>query len=165
MPDTPRDYALVDAKLAKLQHLRQLSRLWDNSLSLPGTRLRVGLESLIGLLPIGGDAIGLLLSSYILLQAFSLGLPRSLLIQMLFNILLDGVVGSVPVLGDLFDTAWKANTRNVSLLEAHLRAPTVSPSANRWFGFVLVSSLLLIGVCLMGLGFVLLSRMLQQFKL
>ena len=76
MPDTPRDYALVDAKLAKLQHLRQLSRLWDDSLSLPGTRLRVGLESLVGLLPIGGDAIGLLLSSYILLQAFSLGLPR-----------------------------------------------------------------------------------------
>ena len=61
---------------------------------------------------------------------------------MLFNVLLDGLVGSIPLLGDLFDTTWKANTRNVNLLEGYLRTPRVSPTTNRWFELVLVGVLL-----------------------
>jgi len=115
-----------DAKLAKLQKLRKISDLWDRSLSVPGTNFKVGLESLVGLLPVGGDVIGILLSVYILFQAIQFRLPSSILFRMLFNILLDGVVGSVPIVGDIFDTTWKANTKNVNLLEAHIREPVKS---------------------------------------
>lgn len=118
--------------LATLNHLRQISNLWDRALAVPGTRFRVGFESLLGLLPIGGDMIGILLSSYILIRAAQLGLPAVILTRMLFNLLLDGIVGSVPILGDLFDTTWKANTRNVNLLETHLQSPHPTQRTNRW---------------------------------
>ena len=125
-----------------LNHLRYLSNLWDRALSVPGTRFRVGFESLLGLLPIGGDVIGILLSSYILLRAAQLGLPAAILARMLFNLLLDGVVGSVPILGDLFDTTWKANTRNVNLLEAYLQSSHSPQRTNRWFLLGLLGVLL-----------------------
>jgi hypothetical protein len=129
--------SLPAAKLAKLEHLRSLSVLWDESLRIPGTKFRVGLESVIGLLPFGGDAIGIVLSCYILFRAIQFGLPQSILLRMALNILIDGVVGTIPLIGDLFDSTWKANTRNVNLLEAHLRHPRSSHSANRRFVILL----------------------------
>ncbi|GAC1470018.1 MAG: hypothetical protein NVSMB70_15100 [Chamaesiphon sp.] len=79
----------VDPKLVKLNHLRHLSYLWDNSLRIPGTNFRVGIEAIIGLLPIGGDIMGLIFSTYILLQAVQMSLPKLTLLRMVFNILLD----------------------------------------------------------------------------
>lgn len=124
----------TDPRLAQLQHLRKLSDLWDRSIVIPGIKFRIGLESLVGLIPLGGDAIGILLSIYILFQSLQFHLPRTVLLRMLFNIILDGVVGSIPILGDLFDTTWKANTRNVNLLEAHLRVqePVNIPQTDKW---------------------------------
>lgn len=139
---------LQPSTIAKLERLRYLSNIWDNALSVPGTKLRVGLESIIGLLPFGGDAIGLLLSCYILFHAIQFKLPKTILLRMVANILIDAVGGVVPVFGDLFDTAWKANTRNVDLLEAHLHRPTVSHSANRRFLFLLWLGILSIAVIL-----------------
>jgi Domain of unknown function (DUF4112) len=137
-----------DAKLAKLQRLRKLSDLWDRSIAVPGTEFRVGLESIIGLLPVGGDVIGVLMSLYILFQAIQFKLPMSVLVRMLFNIVIDGVVGSVPILGDLFDTTWKANTKNVNLLEAHIREPIKNRKKDQWFVTllfgVLISALVLL---------------------
>ena len=147
-----RDHSLTAPTLGKLQQLRRLSHLWDNWLGIPGTRWRVGLESLVGFLPFGGDAIGIILSSYIVLQALQFGLPRSLLLRMIGNVVLDGVVGSVPILGDLFDTTWKANTRNVNLLEVHLQAPTASPPVQRGFLLLLFGGLLLLLTVLVILG-------------
>jgi hypothetical protein len=121
------------AQLVKVQQLRKISDLWDRSLRVPGTNFKVGLESLVGLLPVGGDVIGILLSVYILFQAVQLRLPSSILLRMLINILIDGVVGSIPVVGDIFDTTWKANTKNVNLLEAHIREPVHSQRTNKWF--------------------------------
>jgi Domain of unknown function (DUF4112) len=137
----------------KLTHLRRISDLWDRALGIPGTPWRVGLESLIGLLPFGGDFIGLILSGYIVFRAVEFGLPRTLLLRMLFNILLDALVGSVPILGDLFDTTWKANTKNVNLLEAHLAAPVASHQADRWFFWLLLGGILLAGMILLALFF------------
>ncbi len=148
----PLDLVLTDHRLAKLNHLRRLSYLWDKSLSVPGTSFRVGLESLVGILPVGGDIVGMVLSTYILLQAVQLGLPKAVLVRMVLNIVLDGVVGSVPILGDLFDTAWKANTRNVNLLEAHLRSPQSSRNADRWFFFLLFAGLMLVMAALTAVG-------------
>lgn len=135
-------------QLAQLKHLQQLSYLWDNSLGVPGTRWRLGLESLIGFIPYGGDALGVVMSCYIVWRAMEFGLPQSLLGQMLWNLLLDGLVGTVPMLGDIFDTTWKANTRNVRLLENHLQLPsTERKRANR--GLVLLA---LLGMALLLLG-------------
>ena len=136
MLDQPSQSALSlpPDRIAKLAHLRKLSVLWDESLRIPGTNFRVGLESVIGLLPFGGDAIGIGLSCYILYHAVQFKLPQSVLLKMVSNILIDGIAGSVPVLGDLFDSTWKANTRNVDLLEQHLRHPTKSsPIVSRKF--------------------------------
>ncbi len=135
MLDQPnhRALSLPAAKLAKLEHLRSLSVLWDESLRIPGTNFRVGLEAIIGFLPFGGDAIGILLSCYILFHAVQFRLPQSILLRMALNILIDGVIGTVPIIGDLFDSTWKANTRNVNLLEKHLQNPRSSHSANRRF--------------------------------
>lgn len=134
----------TDSKLAKLQRLRKLSDLWDRSIGVPGTKFRVGLESLIGLLPVGGDFIGILMSTYILFQAIEFKLPASVLVKMLFNIIIDGSVGSIPILGDLFDTTWKANTKNVNLLEAHLREPIKSRQKDKWLLYVLLAVLVII---------------------
>jgi hypothetical protein len=141
-----------ETKLAKLRHLRKLSDLWDRSVGVPGTKFRVGLESLIGLLPIGGDVIGIILSVYILFQAIQFRLPLTILVRMLFNIILDGAVGSIPILGDLFDTTWKANTRNVNLLEAHLRDPVRSKQTNQWFLFLLLTVLIVVLVCFVAIS-------------
>jgi Domain of unknown function (DUF4112) len=152
---------LPPATIAKLERLRSLSNLWDNALRIPGTKLRVGLESLIGLLPFGGDIIGLLLSCYILFYAIQFKLPKTLLLRMVSNIIIDAVVGVVPFFGDLFDTAWKANSRNVDLLEAHLQKPNLSHSANRRFLFLLWTGItaiviILIGFCVLSIKLLLL---------
>jgi Domain of unknown function (DUF4112) len=145
---------LQPATISKLERLRSLSNLWDNALRVPGTKLRVGLESIIGLLPFGGDLIGLLLSCYILFHAIQFQLPKTILLRMVSNIIIDAVVGVVPIFGDLFDTAWKANTRNVNLLETHLQQPTLSHSANRrflvllWLGIGAIV-IILIAICVL----------------
>lgn len=144
-------YMSYDSKLAKLQQLRKLSDLWDRSLGIPGTRYRVGLESLVGLLPVGGDVIGIMFSLYIFLQAIQFKLPKEVLLRMLFNIVIDGVVGSIPVLGDLFDTTWKANTKNVNLLEAHLREPVKSRKSDRWFLTLVFGVLILVLIVLISI--------------
>ncbi len=154
MPPTfrPQNNELPNAQSAKLRHLRQVSNLWDNYLGIPGTRFRVGLESLVGLLPFGGDAIGIILSSYIVLQALQFRLSKQVLTRMIFNIILDGLAGSVPILGDLFDTTWKANTRNVNLLEEYLSTPKSSQLVNRWFLLLLFGGLFLALVTLAVMG-------------
>jgi Domain of unknown function (DUF4112) len=132
-----------ESALEILANLRRLSNLWDRALGIPGTKWRVGLDSMVGLLPVGGDAVGLLISTYILWQAVQFGLPKTILVRMVFNVLLDALVGSVPLLGDLFDTAWKANTKNVNLLEAHLKQPQLSQKADRRFLVLLFGGLIL----------------------
>src|SRR4026209_980444 len=82
--------------------LQQLPWLLDSSIPVPGTRLTVGIDALIGLFPVIGDLIGVALSSYIVSQASRLGAPRSVLLRMSFNVFLEGVVGIVPIAGDLF---------------------------------------------------------------
>ena len=111
----------------------------------------------MGLIPGAGDFLGTALSAYFVIEAARLGLPRSTLGRMVFNILLEGVVGSVPVLGDLFDFAWKANIQNVALLEAHLNAPHKSEKVDRWFIFLLLAGLLIFSVGLVTLSVLILK--------
>ena len=99
---------------------RTVSTLMDGAVRVPGTGFRVGIDPLLGLVPFGGDTVAFVLSLYPVVEAARLGLPRSTLARMLLNVGVDFLVGSVPVLGTLFDAVWKANERNVRLMERHL---------------------------------------------
>jgi hypothetical protein len=106
----------------RVERLRQLAHLLDDRFRIPGTKYRIGLDGLVGLVPGVGDAVTTLISLYIVLEARRLGLPVSKLGRMGLNVGLDAVLGAVPLVGDLFDVAWKANRRNVALLLDHLEA-------------------------------------------
>jgi len=102
-----------------LRRLDKLSQFLDNAFAIPGTRFRIGLDGIIGLIPGIGDAAGAVLSIYVILQAARLGLPVSTLLRMLGNVAIETVVGAVPIVGDIFDIVWKANTKNMALLRRH----------------------------------------------
>jgi Domain of unknown function (DUF4112) len=112
--------AAVDPR--SIERLQQLAYLLDDRFRIPGTSYRIGLDGLIGLMPGVGDAVTTLLALYIVLEARRLGLPLTKLGRMGLNVGVDAVLGAVPLLGDLFDVAWKANRRNLALLLDHLDA-------------------------------------------
>jgi len=128
----------------RVGRLRRLSYLLDNSIPIPGTPFRIGLDSIIGLVPGIGDFVGGAFSLYIILEAARLGAPRSLLARMGWNVAIDVLVGTVPLLGDLFDAGWKANMRNLALLERQVDRPLDSARANRRFVMLVGSALLLL---------------------
>ncbi|GAC1346455.1 MAG: hypothetical protein NVSMB18_28740 [Acetobacteraceae bacterium] len=116
MPAATFDARPIDAA-ARLARLRRLAWLLDAQFHLPGTKFRFGVNSLIGLWPIAGDVSLGLVSLLIVWEAKRLGAPTALIGQMLANVALEVIGGSVPLLGDLFDMAFKANLRNLALLE------------------------------------------------
>lgn len=108
---------------AALRRARSLARLLDSAFRLPGTRWRFGWDVLIGLVPGIGDLIMAAASVYIIRLAGELGVPLLIRLRMLANVLLDFIVGSVPLAGDLFDAGFKANLRNVALIERYRIVP------------------------------------------
>src|SRR5215475_5058799 len=111
---------------ARFKRVRLLSRLLDEQFRIPGTTYRVGLDGLLGLIPGVGDAVGALLSAYILYEAIRLGAPNTVLLRMMANIGIDAVGGVIPIVGDIFDMAWKANKKNAALLHAYLASHRTS---------------------------------------
>ena len=105
----------------RLARLRALARLLDARFGIPGTRFSFGADSLLGLIPGVGDAATALISLYILLEARRLGARPTTLARMGWNVALDLGLGAVPLVGDVFDLFWKANVKNIELLEADLR--------------------------------------------
>ncbi|MBC7660938.1 MAG: DUF4112 domain-containing protein [Chitinophagaceae bacterium] len=116
----------------QLAFIRRLSYLLDDAFLIPGTRFRIGLDPIIGLIPGIGDAFTSLISTYIVFAAMKMNISRWTLVRMIFNILVDSVIGIVPVAGDLFDAVWKSNEKNRILLEKNLANPQAK-SADRWF--------------------------------
>ncbi|HET9984122.1 MAG TPA: DUF4112 domain-containing protein [Longimicrobiales bacterium] len=106
-----------------LQRLRTLGSIMDELVVIRGTRIRIGLDPVLGLIPGVGDFIGASISMYALFVAARLGTPPSVVLRMAGNILVDAVLGSVPFLGDLFDVGWKSNLRNIALLERYAATP------------------------------------------
>lgn len=105
--------------LARIARLRRLAWIMDGLGRIPGTRLRFGLNGVIGLAPWAGDALLAAISLYIVFEAARLGLPRAKIVRMLLNVGIEAALGAVPILGDLLDVAWKANLRNVDIVDAH----------------------------------------------
>ena len=107
------------SRRAALDRLDRLATMFDTAFILPGTNVRFGVESLLRLVPGIGDAAASALSLYLLYEASRLGVPRLLLARMAANVVLEGVVGTVPFAGDAFDVLFRANRRNVALLREH----------------------------------------------
>jgi hypothetical protein len=113
-----------------LARARTIARLLDSAVGVPGTGIRFGLDPVMGLVPGLGDLTGMLLSGYLVLLGGRLGVSRAVLARMLANIAVDTVGGTVPLIGDLFDVAWKSNMRNVALLERAIGAPAATRRAS-----------------------------------
>lgn len=106
-------------QLRRLRRIGTIARLMDTAIGIPGTRLRFGADSIFGLIPVVGDAGGALVGLYIVNEARRLGVPPAKLAQMLGNVAADGLVGSVPLLGDVFDLFFKSHRRNFDLILDH----------------------------------------------
>lgn len=150
MKPSPRRDLPHDARAVR-ERLSRFAWLLDSSIPIPGTGWRIGLDALIGLVPGLGDVLGVLFSSYILREAARLGAPKSTLIRMAVNVAVEGFVGMIPFAGDVFDAAWKANQRNVRLLNAWLERPARTKAVSRAFVFVLVAALIAL---IVAIGFV-----------
>lgn len=138
---------LITNEDTRLAAVRALAKLMDTAITLPGTNVKVGLDSLIGLIPGVGDLIGSAIAGYIVLVASHMGVSRIVIARMMLNLGIDAVVGVVPVVGDLLDVAWKANVKNVELLERALADPRAAKRGSLWLmvGVVAVVVLLAAG--------------------
>ena len=116
----------------ELVHVRALAQLLDSAFTIPGTKFKIGLDALIGLIPGIGDAIGMLVGGYIVTTAARLGAPRAVLMRMLLNLGTDAVAGSVPLVGDVLDAAWRANVKNAALLEQAIADPRRTGRTSAW---------------------------------
>lgn len=116
--------------------MRKWSVLLDSAFRVPGTNLTFGLDPLLGLIPVLGDLTTPIFAAVLLLHAVRLRIPKIVQLRMLMNAAIDLVIGVVPVVGDFFDFGWKANVRNLALLERHAH-PDARATASDW-GFVLI---------------------------
>ena len=116
-----------------MKNIKQLERwawLLDNSIPIPGTSIKMGLDSLIGLIPGIGDITGGALSSYILLQAVSSGVAPVVIAHMAVNIMFDTILGMIPIVGDIFDITFKANLRTIELMTNYYDSPQEAVKRN-----------------------------------
>ena len=120
--------------------LKNLSRVMDSSIRLPGG-YRIGWDGIIGLIPGIGDLAGLGISLYIVSGAFRAGASLPTVVRMLFNVAIEAILGTIPIIGDIFDLTYKANNRNMALLQLQLDAPerAHSQSSQRLWLVALVS--------------------------
>jgi hypothetical protein len=103
----------------RIERLDRLATLLDTAFVVPGTNIRFGADALVGLVPGAGDAVTTALAAWIVYEAHQLGASRRVLIRMAGNVAIDGLLGAVPVFGDIFDVAFRANRRNVRILREH----------------------------------------------
>lgn len=146
----------------RLARLRRLSWWLDEGIRVPGTRFRIGLDPVLGLVPGLGDTAGALMSAAILVEAVRHKVPRLTLVRMAVNVILDTSVGSIPLVGDIFDAVWKSNTRNLQLLERHSNEPLAAQRADRLVVGSLFGILFLLCVGLL-LGFAFLTAAVLKY--
>lgn len=142
-PRVTRIRPITPAQRQRLEALRGLARLLDSAFEIPGLRVRIGLDPIIGLLPGIGDLVSPIFAIGILWQSRDLNLPRVVQLRMIMNVAIDSVLGVVPLVGDLFDVAWKANDRNYALLERYALEER-PPSTGDWLFVIAMIGILLL---------------------
>ena len=104
----------------RLARLDRLARFMDAAFAIPGTKVKVGADAVVGLVPGIGDLVAKIASAYILYEAHQLGIPKHKLVRMGGNVLMDLTFGSIPLAGDVFDVFWRANMRNLKIVRDHI---------------------------------------------
>ena len=132
------------------EHLDILSHILDDFIKVPGTSIRFGLDGIVGLIPGVGDAIGGIASCIILVAAWVRGVPSPVLARMVANVAIEVAVGTIPVFGDVFDIAWRANRRNYALLTGSVEEPRKVTRRSWWF---------LAGLCLLLMALVMIPTL------
>ena len=125
------EHAEVEAAMARIT---AVAKLMDSLFAIPGTRIRLGVDSLLGLVPVVGDIAAQVVAGYLIWEARQLGVSKLTLWRMVGNTLIDTVVGAVPLVGDAFDIAFRANMKNLRLLQRHLekqRYQTAAPAVDK----------------------------------
>ena len=125
--------------------VRLLARAMDSAIRVPGTGIRLGLDSIVGLVPGAGDLVSSLMSGYIVLASARMGVPPAVVTRMILNLGVDTLVGTVPLLGDLFDVGFKANIRNAALLDRHLADPLATRKTSRAAVLAAVAGVVILG--------------------
>jgi hypothetical protein len=144
----------VPAVDQRLHQIRRVAHWLDAGIRVPGTNIRIGFDPILGLVPGLGDAVGAMLGGTVFLEGIRRGASRATMIRIAANIALDFLVGAVPLLGDVFDFAWKANLRNVALLERLAADPHASRRRDRLFVIVLGVSLVMLCTAVLALGII-----------
>ncbi|HVX13232.1 MAG TPA: DUF4112 domain-containing protein [Pirellulales bacterium] len=130
--------------------LELLARWMDSVFEIPGTRIRLGLDPILGLFPGLGDLLTTVVSLYILGAARRYGVPRITLARMAANVAIDVVLGSLPLVGDVFDVFWKSNVKNVALLRRHVLATPAEQRRARSGDWLFLAGLIVLLVVLLG---------------
>ena len=146
-PPAPTPLAAADDRLRWVEHV---SRLMDSQFRLPGTRFRFGLDPVLGLVPIVGDVSTTLVSVALLLTMLRHGASGAVAVRMALNILIDSIVGGIPILGNVFDFAFKSNERNVALLRRHYAEGRHQGSGRGLVTVVVLSLLVALGLVVWG---------------
>jgi hypothetical protein len=142
-PRVVRLRPLTPGQQARIAALKRVSQLLDSAFEVPGTGFRIGLDPIVGLVPGLGDLVSPMFAILVLWQSRDLGLPRIVQLRMLFNVAIDAIAGAVPVVGDAFDFAWKANDMNMALLERHAYEER-SPAPGDWLFVLGIIALVLV---------------------
>ena len=142
MSDVPADPIRTERFRAAERRIALMSRVLDDLIPIPGTSRRVGLDPLIGLIPVIGDGISAVVGAYLVAEASRFRMPLVVLARMVVNLLVDTVIGFIPFLGDAFDLFSKANARNLALFRRYALEPDAGTTEHRLF-FVGLAAILL----------------------
>ena len=138
------------------RRIGRVTRALDELIEVPGTSIRIGLDPVVGLIPVVGDAIGAVVGIWVIAEAARFGIPRTVLGRMVVNLLLDLGIGAIPILGDVYDVAMRSNSRNLALFRRHALDPEASTRGHRaFFAGVVLAVIGLVWLLIVALGAVL----------
>ena len=144
------DEEIIERNEEKLLRLKLLSERLDELTRIPGTNQKVGIDAIIGLIPILGDFIGAVFSTYIMYSGIKMGVSSKVVTKMAANIAIEFIIGWIPIIGDVFDILWKANKRNVELIENATAEKQINAKLNYLIVALLIT--LILGTILVILG-------------
>jgi len=141
-------YSRAERFAAAERRIGRVTHLLDELVSVPGTPIKVGLDPIIGLIPVAGDAVAALVGTWVIVEASRFGIPRVVLGRMIVNLVADLGIGAIPLLGDIYDVLFRSNRRNLDLFRRHALDPDASTRGEQAF---------LVGLALLVVGIVLLA--------